>query len=58
MEVTGKIGKLLKEGGINDFKENITELVNQIPESRKSDLAHFIELLSKLVFRQLNQAAA
>lgn len=49
MEVTGKIGKLLKEGDIDDLRENIAELVNQISESSKNDLAHYIALRRKVL---------
>lgn len=49
MEVTGKIGKLLKQGDIDDLRENIAELVNQISESSKNDLAHYIALRRKVL---------
>lgn len=54
IEVTKKIGKLLKEGTIDDLKQNVTELISKISETSKNDLTHYIalrrivlELLSK-----------
>ncbi|TNC82846.1 MAG: ATP-binding protein [Oleiphilus sp.] len=49
IEVTGKIGKLLKEGSIDDLKENVTELVSQISETSKNDLTHYIALRRKVL---------
>ena len=49
IEVTGKIGKLLKEGDIDDLKENVTELVSQISETSKNDLTHYIALRRKVL---------
>jgi serine/threonine protein kinase len=49
IEVTGKIGKLLKEGNIDDLKENVTELVSQISETSKNDLTHYIALRRKVL---------
>jgi hypothetical protein len=48
-EVTVKIGKLLKEGNIDDLKKNVTELVSQISETSKNDLTHYIALRRKVL---------
>ncbi len=44
VEVTGKIGKLLRDGDIDDLKENVNELVSQISDTSKNDLTHYIAL--------------
>lgn len=49
VEVSGKIGKLLQEGSIEDLKENVTELVSQISDSSKNDLMHYIALRRKVL---------
>jgi len=49
VEVTSKIGKLLKDGDIDDLKKNVNELVSQISESSKNDLTHYIALRRKVL---------
>lgn len=44
VEVTGKIGQLLRDGDIDDLKQNVNELVSQISDTSKNDLTHYIAL--------------
>ncbi len=44
VQIKGKVNKLLNEATIDDLKTDVREIVNQISETSKNDLIHYIAL--------------
>ncbi len=44
VQIKGKVNKLLKDATIEDLKTDVREIVNQISETSKNDLIHYIAL--------------